>query len=250
MRKLPMVLAGAFIAITLFRVATFAAERMGGGWPGWVFSVGLGLGVYLSAYWTRDSVSRRELVKDGTTILKDDRRNSIVKKWAWGLLLFFVIADSLFNLAEVWFTVDPPMTDWLLVIATAVYGLFPTMGAAGLGALQGHIDRLPIPPANTKTSIGLAMRKKLVAMIDKQPQPEPQPAETKEQPKQQNSKPGKKEMILSLHKAQPGLKPSELAKMTGVTRQYVDRVVNARNAHKCEPVAIASEPAPPNGKAH
>lgn len=173
-RRLPTILAAAFIVITLTRVAEFAADRMRAGWPGWVFSIGLGAGVYMAAYWTRDSITIRE---DG----KEDRRSKSVKEWAWLALIMFVLADSLFNLAEVWQSVQPPAGDWLMIVATGLYGLFPTVAAAILGALQGHIDRLPKPPASEKTAIGLNIRKLAVAVITRrlsqieQPQQLPQP---------------------------------------------------------------------------
>jgi hypothetical protein len=241
-RKLPTILATGFIAITLWRVGQFAAGRMGGGWPGWVFSVALGAGVYLSAYWTRDSITQREVTgKDGKTVTRDDRRSVNVKGWAWLLLAFFVLADSLFNLAEVWFTVKPPGGDWLLIVATAVYGLFPTVAAAGLGALQGHIDRLPAAPANAKTSIGLALRKRLVAWVEPQAQPTAQQVAPKQATEAQpvasaalhvasDTQPTKREKVLALHKTQPHLSHPQLAEMVGVSRQYVDKVVR-QNGH-------------------
>jgi hypothetical protein len=173
-RRLPTILAAGFIVITLTRVAEFAATRMQAGWPGWVFSIGLGAGVYMAAYWTRDSITIRE---DG----REDRRSQNVKDWAWGALVLFVLADSLFNLAEVWQSVKPAREDWLMIAATVLYGLFPTVAAAILGALQGHIDRLPKPPANEKTSVWLNIRKLAVAVVARrlsqveQPQQLPQP---------------------------------------------------------------------------
>lgn len=157
MRKLPTILAFGFISITLWRVGQFADTRMYGGWPGWVFSIFIGMGVYLSAYYTRDSIT----IKDNG---KEDKRSVNVKKWAWILLAFCVAGDGLFNMSEVWYTVKPAKTDILLIVATAVFGLFPTLAAAGFGALQGHVDRLPQPPV--KVSLWLSIRRRLAAAID------------------------------------------------------------------------------------
>lgn len=157
MRKLPSILAGVFIAITLTRVQQYSL-RMGGGWLGWLFSIAMGAGVFLGAYWTRDSIT----AKDG----KQDARAVKVKSWAFVMLAFFVVADGLYNLAEVFQSVKPDWkTDTLLWIGTAVYGAFPTLATAGLAALQGHIDRLPKPPANDKTNVMGAVKRWMVARL-------------------------------------------------------------------------------------
>lgn len=175
MRKLPTVLAFVFIVITLWRVGQFADARMVGGWPGWVFSIGIGAGVFIAAYFTRDSIT----IKDNG---KEDRRSANVKSWAWGLLIFCVVGDGLFNLSEVWYTVNPKWDagNWLIILATFVFGLFPTFAAAGFGALQGHVDRLPTPPANERTSILLALRKRAVRFL--LPPVEPTKSQQIEQP--------------------------------------------------------------------
>jgi hypothetical protein len=147
MRKLPTLLAFGFVIITLWRVGQFAESRMVAGWLGWLFAAFLGLALYVASYWTRDSISAREVIKDGKAVDKQDRRATNVKRWAWGVLFMLVIVDGLFNVAEVWQTVQPGVFG-LLWIATAFYGAFPTLIVALLGALQGHIDRLPKPPKN------------------------------------------------------------------------------------------------------
>lgn len=160
MRKAPTILAVVFIVITLARVAEFSANRMQAGLLGWLFSMGLGAGVYLSAYFTREHVASRETEKGE----KIDRRSKTVQDWAWGALLFFVVIDGLFNIAEVWSAVDPQ--DILMKVATGAYGAFPTLAAALLGALQGHVDRLPKPPAQANANIALSLRKTIVSRLE------------------------------------------------------------------------------------
>jgi hypothetical protein len=144
MRKLPTILAGLFIAITLARVASFSAEAMQAGVLGWIFSIGLGLSVYASAYWTRVSASSR----DGS----EDKRSRATRIAAWASLILFATADGFFNLAEVLRTV----TDSNLRNAAYLYGMFPTLAAALLGALQGYVDRLPVAPQ--RNNIPAALR--------------------------------------------------------------------------------------------
>lgn len=158
MRKLPTILAGVFIAITLYRVNNYG-ERMGGGWTSLFFAVALGLGVFTAAYWTRDSIT----VKDG----KEDARSKNVKAWAWALLGVFVLADGLYNIAEVWETVKPPVNPvTLLTVTTIVFGAFPTLASAGLAAIQGHIDRLPKPPVSDRSNVWLALKRRIVSKLD------------------------------------------------------------------------------------
>lgn len=153
MRKSPTILAMVFILITLVRVAEFSDTRMKAGWLGWLFSIALGAGVYFFAWFTRDHISKAE----GT-----DRRSLIVQRWAWGALAFFVVVDGIFNGAEVWLSVQPAGA--LMVITTLIYGVFPTLAAAALGALQGHVDKLPSPPPS-KYAIIPAIRKMIASRV-------------------------------------------------------------------------------------
>lgn len=165
MRKLPTVLAFAFIAITLWRVGQFAQARMYGGWVGWLFSIVLGAGVFVSAYFTRSAITKDT---------GEDARSKAARDIAMMCLVICVAADGLFNLAETWLTVQP--ADTLLIVATVIYGTLPTIAAAIFGMLQGRIDRLPLPPA--KVSVWLTFRKALVAAIERKASA----AETKQEP--------------------------------------------------------------------
>ncbi len=144
MRKLPTILAGLFLAITLVRVADFSAQAMRAGALGWLFSAGLGVAVYTTAYFARVSATD----KDG----EESERSKVARRSSIFALILFIVVDGFFNLSEVLRVV--PELD--LRIAAFVYGLFPTAAAGLLGYLQGHIDRLPVPPK--RYSIGLSLR--------------------------------------------------------------------------------------------
>lgn len=134
MKKLPLILAGGFLFITLARVAAFSANSMQAGFLGWIFATGLGLAVFVSAYFTRVSVTD----KSGA----EARRSRYARIIATVNLVLFVVVDGFFNLAEVLLNVTDPN----LQVAAWTYGIFPTVAAALLGALQGAVDRLPTPP--------------------------------------------------------------------------------------------------------
>jgi hypothetical protein len=154
MKHSPTLIAFMFIVITLARVGTFAETRMRAGWLGWVFSFTLGVCVYTAAYYTREHI-----IKEG-----GDRRSITVQRWAWFVLIMSALVDGLFNLSEVWLAVSP--ADPLMQIATGAYGIFPTLAAGLLGALQGHVDRLPRPPVAQGTNITLSVRRWFVSQLD------------------------------------------------------------------------------------
>lgn len=121
MKKLPMILAGAFLAITLARVAGFTADTMSAGVLfGWLFSIGLGVAVYGSAYWTRNATTRKP---------------------ALFALFLFIAIDAFFNFAHVWH--GAKRIDMLATTGAVLYGLFPTAAVALLGWLQTSINKLP-----------------------------------------------------------------------------------------------------------
>lgn len=174
MRKSPTILAMVFILITLVRVAEFSETRMRAGLLGWFFSIALGAGVYFFAWFTREHVSRQEGV---------DKRSATVQRWAWGGLAFFVLVDGIFNAAEVWLSVNPQTT--LMLVTTLIYGIFPTLAVATLGALQGHVDRLPTPPPSRNAVIPAIRRlitSKINGMITEAPvvasEPQREPVKT------------------------------------------------------------------------
>jgi hypothetical protein len=119
-KRLPLLLVGLFLAITLARVASYTSREMSAGYLGWVYSVGLGVAVYASAYWTRNATTRKAAVVS---------------------LVFFVLVDALFNFSEVWLTAS--LHHPLTIAGAAVYGLFPTLATALLGWMQTSIAKLP-----------------------------------------------------------------------------------------------------------
>lgn len=140
MRKLPTLVAGAFLAIQLQRVADFVSKGLNGG-PvlGWAFALGIAAGVFVSAYWTRQSITR----KDG----EEDKRDRQARSAAWWSLVIFISLDGAFNLAE---TLRVLIDQGLRVYAV-IYGVSPTVAAAVLGSMQGRIDRLPVAPRKSRT---------------------------------------------------------------------------------------------------
>ena len=147
MRRLPILLVAAFLAITLARVAQFTANHMQAGVLGWLFAAGLGVAVYTASYWTRTATTRRA---------------------AGVALVFFVGVDSYFNFADTWLAAD---TSTPLIAAGAVlYGLFPTVSVALLGWLSGSIRKLPPDAAQMRTSrVGAALGERILALIGASP---------------------------------------------------------------------------------
>lgn len=138
MRKAPSVLALLFITITLARVAHFAEVHMHAGLLGWLFALCMGASVYVVSSNTREHITVRENAQE-------DRRSRNPRRVAWAVLAPLVLSEGLFNLADVLsaLAVDAPLH---IQIAAWVYGLLPTLLVAGLGMLQGYLDRLPVPP--------------------------------------------------------------------------------------------------------
>ena len=151
MRRLPILLVAAFLAITLARVAQFTANHMHAGVLGWLFAAGLGVAVYTASYWTRTATTRRA---------------------AGVALVFFVAADSYFNFADTWLAADTSTP--LIAAGAALYGLFPTVSVALLGWLSGAIRRLPPDAAqmrNGKIGNALALRvMRWIGASDAQPE--------------------------------------------------------------------------------
>lgn len=120
MRRMPVLLSGLFLAITLARVAEFSSRRMAAGVLGWLFAIGLGVAVYTASYWTRTATTRKQ---------------------AMTALVFFVGVDAYFNFADVWLAADTSIN--LVAVGAVLYGLFPTLATALLGWMSGAIAKLP-----------------------------------------------------------------------------------------------------------
>jgi hypothetical protein len=130
------------------------ASGFGAGVLGWMFSVGMGVAVFVTSYYSRVAIS----AKDG----KEDKRSIRVRTIAMTGLLFFVVIDGYFNVVEVLRTLLIPD----LYYPALVYGAFPTVAAALLGILQGYVDRLPVPPTNRTYNIWNAIRARIVRKLD------------------------------------------------------------------------------------
>jgi len=157
MRRLPILLVGVFLTITLARVAQFSARHMQAGALGWLFAVGLGAAVYVSSYWTRTTTTRRQ---------------------AAVALAFFVAADAYFNFADVWLAADTTIP--LVAVGAAVYGLFPTVATALLGWMSGAIAKLPPDAAQrsaqtARTRAGTALAAWVERMVGASPAHAAQP---------------------------------------------------------------------------
>lgn len=120
MKRMPLILSGVFLAITLARVAQFVSDQMSAGVLGWLFAVGLGAAVYTASYWTRSATTRKQ---------------------ARIALVLFVAVDAYINFADVWMgaNVENP----LVAVGAVLYGLFPTVAVAALAYLAGAIQKLP-----------------------------------------------------------------------------------------------------------
>ena len=148
MRRLPTILAGTFVAITLARVAALANGTLGAGGLGWPFAIGLGTGVYLCAYWLK---------------VADDR----MRIAALVSLVFFALSDLVFNTSEVYrgMLTNGTWGDGLLRLAGIVYAAFPTLAVGLLGWLQGRVDRLPPAPMR-KTALLPRVKLWFAAQLD------------------------------------------------------------------------------------
>lgn len=139
MRRIPFLLAGLFIALTLFRVAWFVSDALKAGAMGYVFSVGLGVAVYASSYWTRTQTTRKAALVS---------------------LVLFVLVDGYFNLTEVIRAIDWYAAGPMVQVAAVAYGVFPTCAAALLGWMQSSVNRLP--PISRKPGVRDALRLRII----------------------------------------------------------------------------------------
>lgn len=154
MKRLPLILAAVFIAITLTRVASLVEHGFSSGLLGWAFSFGLGVAVFVTSYFMRVAAASS---KTGM----EDKRSRNTRAISAIALVFFVLVDGYFNVVEVLRS----LTDQSLYVAALLYGAFPTVAAALLGVLQGYVDRLPSPP--TKYNIMVAVRAWITNRIER-----------------------------------------------------------------------------------
>lgn len=160
MRNLPKLLAFAFIAVTLSRVALLISVGFKADWQGWAFAVGLAIGVYLSTYFIR------------------------YKETFWPAIsatVFFVIVDLWFNEVEIVRTLSAsdmiaPSANFLsmnaeylrgmMQVSALIYGAFPTIAAALLGWLQAWAEKVAtLKPRAFFPHIQLAIMAKVDSMF-------------------------------------------------------------------------------------
>jgi hypothetical protein len=153
MKRLPTILTGLFLAVTLWRVAEFVDGKMAAGALGWLFAAGLGVAVYTASYWTRAVITRRP---------------------AMVALVFFVATDAYLNFAEVWLAADT--SEPLVAVGAVLYGLFPTVAVALLGWLSGSIKRLPTDAQQKRSNaVGVALYRRIMRKLDLPDAPDAQP---------------------------------------------------------------------------
>lgn len=128
MRNAPKVLAVLGLLLTLSRVAGFASGTVGAGWQAAIFALFIGGMAFAMAYWTRTN---------------DQTLTALA---IFGLVLT-VSADWLFNFADVYrfMLTAGTWTDVLLRLAGIAYALIPTLLFLIAGAMQGRIDKQPLP---------------------------------------------------------------------------------------------------------
>jgi hypothetical protein len=146
-RKLPTILAGLFLAITLERVANLVSGPIGS--PivlAYLYAGAMGAMIYTAMYWSRTQTLRHA---------------------ALIVAAVFVIADGAFNLFETLRSADT--STWYLLVGAWVYGLLPTCAAGLAGWLQGKIDKLP--PVQHKPGVIASLRKLAVERIEQLQEP-------------------------------------------------------------------------------
>lgn len=137
------------LVIQVERVSGFGT-RIGAGWLAWVFAAFLAGTIFVLSYWNGR-------LKYEITAKEDDRRayaqqlrlkrlNDRARRTTWLWLALFLFIDGSLNLAETMANLPADVTIWERGGA-AVYGVFPTLAAFGLGTFQAVIDRIPAGPS-------------------------------------------------------------------------------------------------------
>lgn len=139
MKNAPSRLATFLIFITIARVAFFLANGLHLGWMGWAFAVGLGAGVYVSAYYFGKAAGWNKIVG------------------FLGLILFGG-GDLWFNEMEVirilsakdlivdsanFMNYSADDLRWAMQYSAIFFGAFPTLGAGLLGWMQSVAEGIP-----------------------------------------------------------------------------------------------------------
>lgn len=133
------------LIIQVTRVADFG-DRIGAGWLAWVYALFLALTIYALAYWIgrldyKVTASEEDKRAHSQQVrIEKLYRRARINASLW--LALFLIIDGSLNFAETMASLPRGVSMWEFGGA-AVYGVFPTLAAFGLGSLQAHIDRIP-----------------------------------------------------------------------------------------------------------
>jgi hypothetical protein len=152
MRNAPSFAVLVALIIQVDRVGAFGS-RIGAGWLAWVFALFLASVIFVLSYWygrtkyhiTADANKPEDKAKYAqqkrmARIYRDAR----IVAGIW--LSLFVAIDGSLNFFETMAGLPEGISIYEK-LGAAVYGVFPTLAAFGLGSLQALIDRIPNGPA-------------------------------------------------------------------------------------------------------
>lgn len=154
------------LIIQVTRVSEFGT-RIGAGWLAWVYAFFLALTIYALSYWVgRLHYEVTATPEEKAKYAQQKRMERLINRARWNAqiwLVLFILIDGGLNLAETMTSLPRDITAWEYAGA-AVYGVFPTLAALGLGSLQAHIDKIPAGPS--KSSFISKLADKLLARIE------------------------------------------------------------------------------------
>jgi hypothetical protein len=183
MRNAPTLAVLIAMFIQVPRVSSFGSD-IGAGILAPIFAVFLGMSIYVLSYWhgrseyhiTADKENERAKYAQQSRMknMYDDIR-SLVGFW----LTLFVIIEGLLNLAETLTHVKAEVVlfSWQWFGAFA-YGIFPTLAAFGMGAIQAKLHRIPHGVANASWIEVMfnAIAKRIASLAEEPATQTPQPA--------------------------------------------------------------------------
>ena len=213
------------LIIQVTRVADFG-DRIGAGWLAWVYALFLALTIYALAYWigrldykvTADpETDKRSYAQQVRMerLYKRARRSSTL----W-LVLFLGIDGSL-NFAETMASLPAGVSMWEFGGA-AVYGVFPTLAAFGLGSLQAMLDK--IPAVASKPSLLAQLAGNLLARLNAtSKQADKQEAQVAPVLAQESKQPLQDADLLAYLTSHPNASDKQAADKFGVSRQAIQQ---------------------------
>lgn len=195
MRNAPTLIVFIAMFIQVPRVSSFG-ESIGAGVFAWIFAIFLGMSIYILAYWhgrseyhitANEETERSKFAQQKRMKKMFDEIRSLVGFW----LTLFVIIEGLLNLAETLTHVgaDIVLFSWQW-FGAFTYGIFPTLAALGMGAIQAKLHRIPHGVANASwiEVMFAAFAKRIASYVD---EPASQPASSDAQTTQSASQPAK-----------------------------------------------------------